>query len=294
LGYAVFPVWLFQGIEELRLAALLMVVSRFVSMLLLFVFVKGPQDVVMAALLVALPTLAAGIVSWPLLINRLGGRPFWVGIRHVHRYLQIEFEVFISRVSQSFFTAAAPVALGFVSTQHQVAYFSLTDKIQTASLNSYLPISQAVYPRLCNLYRRDLPQAALLLRKAALSMIGIAAVATFGLVCLAKYIIWFVAGSAYMDAWPVMAALGGLPLIKAISNVLGMQMLAPLGYERIVARILWLAGLGNVCALVPVCWYSGAFGAALLVVGTELLVVVMLAVLLMRYRLLQRLSIGIA
>jgi polysaccharide transporter, PST family len=290
LGYAVFPVWLFQGLEEMRVPAALLVVARLISLLLLFALVRGPEDTAIATLLVALPPLVAGVLSWQLLSKKLGGGLIWVGWQRIHRYLRTEFQVFMSRASMSLFTAAAPVALGFVGTQQQVAYFALSDKIHAASLNSYLPLSQAAYPRLCRLYRSDPEQAAALLRTMALLMVGAGLLTTVALVSLSQHIILFVAGPAYLEAWPIMAALGCMPLLKSITNLFGIQILIPLGQERAVTRILWLAGVCNITALVPVCLLWGAFGAALLAIATELLNLVLMAAAIARYQLLTRIG----
>ena len=71
-----FPIWWFQGFEEMRFASFLTVIARALMLGFLLLWVDGPQDVVLAVLLQAAPAMLAGILWWT---SGLGvARPLWV------------------------------------------------------------------------------------------------------------------------------------------------------------------------------------------------------------------------
>lgn len=59
-----FPIWWFQGFEEMRMASFLTVVARALMLGFLLLCVDGPQDVVLAVLLQAVPQMLAGVLWW--------------------------------------------------------------------------------------------------------------------------------------------------------------------------------------------------------------------------------------
>ena len=70
IGNVLFPMWLLQGLERLKEAAVIQLSSRLVTLPLLFILVTSPADTQMAVLIIGLAPTTSGIVSlfW---INRV-------------------------------------------------------------------------------------------------------------------------------------------------------------------------------------------------------------------------------
>ena len=64
VGMVVFPVWFFQGVQQMRYITLLNLTGRFVTMGLIFYLIRSPEDYVMAAFLQSCTAVFAGILSW--------------------------------------------------------------------------------------------------------------------------------------------------------------------------------------------------------------------------------------
>ena len=69
IGNVMFPVWFFQGIQQMLYITLVNVIARFCSIAGIFYFVKQPQDYILAALFQSIVPLVAGICSWAVLIK---------------------------------------------------------------------------------------------------------------------------------------------------------------------------------------------------------------------------------
>ncbi|MBV8475629.1 MAG: oligosaccharide flippase family protein, partial [Acidobacteria bacterium] len=77
LGTALFPVWLFQGLEQLKVAAVALGIARLLTVPALFFWVRHEQDVAIAAGIQASVQLTATILIAPILFKRvaLGWHP---------------------------------------------------------------------------------------------------------------------------------------------------------------------------------------------------------------------------
>jgi PST family polysaccharide transporter len=70
LGAALFPQWLFQGKERLGVISTLRITTQLISLPLIFIFIKKPDDVWIAALISSLPSIWIVFFSTYLIINR--------------------------------------------------------------------------------------------------------------------------------------------------------------------------------------------------------------------------------
>ena len=70
IGNIIFPIWFFQGIQEMRYITILNLIGRFLCILGIFTFVKGPDDYILAALFQSCTPCIAGIISLVILTRR--------------------------------------------------------------------------------------------------------------------------------------------------------------------------------------------------------------------------------
>ena len=70
LGNVLFPIWYFQGIEEMRYIAVATGITRVISSASLFVFVHKPADGLLALAIQAAGTFAAGVVGFIIALRK--------------------------------------------------------------------------------------------------------------------------------------------------------------------------------------------------------------------------------
>ncbi len=75
-------------------------------------------------------------------------------------------------------------------------------------------------------------------------------------------------------AAPVMQWMSPIVLLGALSYLFGMQSLLPFGHDRYFSRVLMLAGVANVVALMLLLPGAGAIRAAQVVLAVETFIVV--------------------
>lgn len=150
-----------------------------------------------------------------------------------------------------------------------MGYYAGAEKLSKAFLGLLGPISQALYPRLSHLVQHSLTEAARLAR-VGLKVMGVGGM-VLGLVVfvLAPFLVRFLLGEGYEQAIPVVRILSLLVPLIALSNVLGIQWMLPLGLERPFNAIILSAGLINLALAVLLAPRYAHVGMALAVVVSE-------------------------
>ncbi|MDP3761262.1 MAG: flippase [Ramlibacter sp.] len=289
LGHALFPVWLFQGMERMTAVTACSIAAQLLSLLALFAWVQDADHYRTAAALQAAAPLAAGVLAWIILWRAGNLRLRWPGRRYLAQTLQEGWHVFISTAAISLYTTTNIVVLGLLTNPQTVAYFAVADKLIKAVHGLTSPLSQAVYPHVARLGAQS--------RDAALAFIGrllrwqsLATLAfSCGLFVLADFIVRILFGPGFEESMPVVQWMALLPFVVGLSNVFGVQTMLNFGLKRSFSRILLGSGLINLALLVPLASHYGAQGAAASVLMTELVVVVLMGLSLAREGLLSRL-----
>ncbi|HZS53363.1 MAG TPA: oligosaccharide flippase family protein, partial [Bryobacteraceae bacterium] len=70
IGTTFFPVWLFQGLEKMKLGAILFGIARLLTIPALFLFVRQPHDYIIAGAIQASVEVVASIFAWPFMLKR--------------------------------------------------------------------------------------------------------------------------------------------------------------------------------------------------------------------------------
>jgi O-antigen/teichoic acid export membrane protein len=102
------------------------------------------------------------------------------------------------------------------------------------------------------------------------------------LLVFAPLIVRLLYGRDYAETVTVLRWLAVLPFLVGLSNVFGVQTLLAMGLNRLVSRILVIAGALNVATLFVLTHWFGAEGAAMAVAGTEMFVTLAFALIIRR------------
>ncbi len=277
MGNLLMPVWLLQGLERMREVAIIHVFGRLAALLPLFLLVKTPQDVAWAVFYAGAASIIGGVValSW---ISRRGliqwEKPRWAGIMKAFREGGV---LFLSKLYSNSYTLVAPLALGAVSGTTSVGYFALADRIMRVAQALLEPLTQALFPRLSHLYRKDRRAAQHLVEQTAAIIVALAGLTSLALWVAADWIIELLGGGEFGPASAVLRWLAVVPLMMAVSNILGVQIMIPNGLNRAFSRIVGLAAGFGILIILPLVYWKDAQGAAAATLLVELSAAVTMA-----------------
>ncbi|WP_243028291.1 oligosaccharide flippase family protein [Thermus albus] len=277
------PLWYFQGLERMRLVALLDVASRAVALVLLFLLVKGPEDAAKVLLLQGGASLGATALALWLAYREV---PWvWPRLPLVAQALRTGFSLFLFRGAVSLYTLGNTFILGLLAPPQAVGYYAGAEKISKAFLGLFSPIGQALYPRIGHLVHegREGVREAARLARGGLYLLGLGGVALGAFVWLsAPLLVRVLLGAGYEEAVPVLRILAFLIPLIALSQVLGIQWMLPQGMDRPFNAIIMGAGLWNLALALLLAPRLQHLGMAMAVVVAEVWVTVAMWVYLRR------------
>ena len=146
VGNALYPTWFFQGIERMRYTTFLNILSKSIFIVLIFIFIKQPNDYIIVPLLNSMGFIVAALIGLYLAVKDFGVRfyfPRWSTIKKQFKY---STEFFMSRASLSLYTNTNAFFLGLISSNLMVGYYVAAEKIYRALDTLMSPLSQALYP----------------------------------------------------------------------------------------------------------------------------------------------------
>ncbi|EFP7227157.1 MULTISPECIES: flippase [Enterobacteriaceae] len=272
VGNMLFPVWLFQGKEEMAKVAISSITSKILAVPAIFLLIHSPEDVWLVALINGLTFILSGCIALAIVIEKKWIKwysPTWPEMK---LELASAWHIFISTAAINIYTGSITVILGIFTNPTIVGYFTAADKIRLAIQGLIGPVSQALYPRINALMKNNREHAFDVIRKLLKVQGGIAFIISLLLFIYSKELILFLYGSDYHSSIVIMKILSGMPFIIAVSNIFGYQTLLVLNMAKMFSKIVITGGVIAMICIFPAVYSYGALGAAITVLITELVV----------------------
>jgi PST family polysaccharide transporter len=268
------PLWFFQGLERMRLAAGLEVFAKSAGLAAILIFVRRPQDAWMVV------SFQAAVVGVSTIVGlTLAFRTFSFQLPRpelVKEALRQGRPMFVFRSAESLYGVGNAFLLGLFAAPVVVGYFATAEKISKAVFGLLNPVREAMYPRLSYLAASAEREAANLARAGIVFMTSAGALLTLGVAISAPWLVRIVAGDQFADAVPVLRVMAVFPVVLAITYSVGLQWLWPLGRDKTVNRIIIGGGILNLIVSVLLAPRYGAMGMAGSVLTAELFVCISL------------------
>jgi PST family polysaccharide transporter len=267
VGQGLIPLWFFQGLERMRLSAVLEVSGRIVGLAAVFLFVHSPKDtwitLFIQGVAPALATVAGLIVAFRSI-------PFYIPTRAlILAALLRGWPLFVFRSAESLYGVGNAFILGLFATPAEVGYFASAEKISRAIFGLLNPIRDALYPRLSHLTHHSPAGAARLARIGSAVMISGGVLLGAGTFVFSSKLIRIFMGEAFAPAIIVLKIFSLLPVLLSITHSAGIQWLLPRGRDAELNRIILLAGALNVVLAVSLAPYFAHLGMAWAVTCSE-------------------------
>jgi O-antigen/teichoic acid export membrane protein len=272
LGNVLFPMWFFQGIEEMGAITTAQAIAKLSLIPLVFLFVKNSDHFVRAAALQSGTAVLAGIIGIPLLLRVARVRWYRPRGKDVLDSFREGWDVFMSTAAITIYTSTNTVVLGFMSSAAQVGYFGAANRVINGSQGVLIPITQALYPHLNSMAAKSRDAAVMLIRKSLFWIMLISVAASLAFLLGAGPISHIALGREFDGSIVPLRWMGLLPVLLGLSNVFGVQTMLTFGMNREFNRIVTSSAVINLLLTFPFAYFWGAAGAAIAIVLTELFV----------------------
>jgi len=274
-------IWYFQGIEKLVIASLTDILIKSASILFIFLWVTGPKDISLLLIINGVSALIVTIVLFYFI--QKDTKIVYPSFRSSLFAIRKGWDMFIYKVSVSFYTTGNALILSFLVSPEIVAIYSGAEKISKAVLGLLTPITQVLYPRFSELTKNSYNDAQILFKQSLVVMSAIGFAMSVGIYLSSDLLVKIILGVEFQEASSILKILASLPILITISNVLGIQWMVPNGMEKAFNKIIIISGLLNLSLAVILAPYFQAAGMAWSVVISELVVTSTMALYLWNY-----------
>jgi PST family polysaccharide transporter len=269
IGNALFPIWFFQGIQQMRYITIVNTIARFISVLGIFCLVKTQADYLWAAFMQAIPTVIAAIISFYILHIRYPETLQISSYQEIKETLKNSWDVFTSTIAINIYTASNIVILGFMTNPVIVGYFSGAQKIINCVQTLMTPVSQAIYPHISKLVEQDRYMAVRFIKKMMIILGGSNLIISLVILIMAGPIVHLLLGTQFEQSIVMLRILAMLPFIISLSNVFGIQTMLPFGMQKQFSHILIASAILNTCLVFPFIYFWSGNGVCIDMLITE-------------------------
>lgn len=263
--------WLYKALEKYSYITVRSIVFKFIALLLMFGFVHSKRDYIIYGGIAIFASSASNIFNFINLRKHIIAKPLYNYNLRQHMNMILIF--FAMSVSATIYTNLDTVMLGFMKTDTDVGYYNAAVKIKTILVSVVTSLGTVLLPRASYYVEKNELNEFYRIAKKALSFIFVIAIPIIVyFILFAEEGVYFLSGKAYTGAILPMQIIMPTVLFIGITNILGIQMMVPLGKEK---QVLHSEIAGAVVDLflnaifIPL---YGASGAAIGTVTAELVV----------------------
>ena len=251
VGSALFPQWLFQGLERMEYITVREVGARFIGLMTVFFLVRREADYLWAAAIMSGSTAVAGAVGL-LYVRRLTGVSLTrTSPAEVRRTLTEGWHVFLSSAAIKVYTTSNTVILLLIASNAEVGYFTSASKLIEAGKNLISPLSTAIYPHVSRKAAGSREAAVYFIRRNLFRLTAPFAIVSLGLLIAAPIGIRFVYGNDYDQAIRLLQIMSPIPFVVALGTSFATYYMLGLGYTKQWSRLIVTAGALNFVVLLP-------------------------------------------
>lgn len=276
----IFPSWYFQGIEKMKYITWITLISRLISLVLIFMLIRSPGDYLLFPVISGIGAVVAGCISLYIIFGTGNITFLFTPAAVLKRYFTESVPIFVSNLSVQLYLSTSKILVGIFLGLSGVAYYDLGEKILNLLKTPVVIFTQVIFPKMSNRY-----DFAFLKKTAAILFVSVlAAIVLFQLT--AEELIILFAGRDMLPAANVarILTLSLLPLI--VSNALGIQTLLSQGFNREYSAVV-LHGTLSYFVFVAVLLFTSTFTIYTISYVSVLIELVMLAEFYLRCKKLQ-------
>ena len=272
VGEAFLFTFLFQGLGKIRWVAIFNCVAKFLLLPFTFIFVKGPDDYLLAAALPGIVSIVADVML--IVMIAVSG---WVSFpkfdfKDCLAELQESTPIFVSNVSNNIYLLIVVMALAHFAPAAEVGRFTASDKIIRALMTLLaVPVVQAFYPAVSRMAVDDKAKASVLVKRLVIGGACLMALAATAIFIISPYLPEWL-GSDYSGTETIIRILSFATVFITMGGICGQLGLLAMGggaqkksFSKVYVGAAVVA-LTSVLVLSP--FYQG-IGAAFAILLTE-------------------------
>ncbi len=265
--------WLYSGLEKFKFTVTRSAIIKVLSAILIFMFVKGKNDLWIYLLILAGSTLINQIILWPTLFKYVDFEK--VKLNEIFRHLKPTIILFIPVLAFSVYNVMDKIMVGIMSTKKEVGYYENAEKIINIPFYIVSALGTVTLPRIANLSGgsgKNLEKIMDIIKKSIIYIVFLLMPMAFGIILVADYLVPLYLGEDFLLSVIPLKILSIMLIFKAISQIIRQQYLVPMEKDNIYIKATIMGAAINLIMnwlLIP---KFQAVGACVATIFTEIVI----------------------
>jgi PST family polysaccharide transporter len=146
IGQGLFPVWYFQGIQQMSRILILNTVSRIIYLLGVLVFVIEPIDALKVNLINGSAWILVSLIAWFVIIGKEGSIRLSFGNKTIRLFIS-NWKIFLSNLSGDLYRSIGMILAGNFLSGQDLGVFGIFDKIVMLIQNGFVAVFRGIFPQ---------------------------------------------------------------------------------------------------------------------------------------------------
>lgn len=282
-GDVITPVWLFQGMEQMKYVTIVNATSKILFTLLVFIVIRNSDDYYLLIGLNSTGYLLAGILSMILARRQFGMKLGLTSLREIKYQFKEGGSVFGSTLGMYLYRNANVLILKQFASNDIVGIYSAAEKVIKGFQSLVSPAAQALFPHFSLKFKSNSDRENLhTLKRVAVPFAVVVLVISIGVyVCAPVISDILCGGKEFRDCVPLIRIMTLVILFGEINYLIGIVGLINLNRQKQFFRSVVLTGLFSVAFILIFAGKYGAYAAAASMSLSEMMLTVLCLVSLM-------------
>ncbi|NRN87627.1 putative O-antigen transporter [Lactobacillus helveticus] len=252
--------WFYEGIEDFKVTVLKNSFVKIVSMIAIFIFIKGPNDVTLYIAVLAISTLLGNLTLWPN-IRRDLPRVKLKSLNPWPHFLPM-VELFVPQIAIQVYVQLNRTMLGVMVDETAAGFYQYSDNLIKMTLALVTATGTVMLPHVANAFSQgNMNKVNKMLYKSFDFVSAMAYPMMFGLASISLTLAPKYYGRGYGPVGQAMFIESIVILMIGWSNVLGVQYLLPIHKQKEFTISVTLGAIVNMILNIPLIKMWGLNGA---------------------------------
>lgn len=254
--------WLFQGKQDMKFITIINCFSRFISTILIFLFIKSKSMLYWYAFFYSFTILLSSIISIIVARKKYHLTFKFAKFNDIKNEIIDAKNLFYSSAMSKIFSSFGITVLDFVSTKAIVGIYSAIYKIPYVLTMIFSPISQAIFPYMSIKMKNDYNNGISFFKKVFFPIVIFFSVVGLLIIVFRNTIVYLLFGEEYTKYSIIIIPLIIQFIFAIINNFLGIQFLVTTDNKKLYSNSFFKSVIIIIIANVLLGYYFDIIGVA--------------------------------
>lgn len=246
IGATLQQTWVFQGFQVMKYITIINVVSRTISVILIFMFVKSKDDIFLYCVLFTSTNLLSGIASVYLCKKKFALEFHFSKFKDIIKELRDGFSLFLTSAMSIMVSTLGVFLLGIYAAAYDVGIYTAMQKIPNVLITCFTPISQVLFPYISTLFQNNRIKAKKILKIMYGPVMFVIGGMCIVLGFMSEFIVEILCGKEYISGVAYAPVLLAWVFLSIFNNFLGTQTLVASGRSKQYSQIFVVSAITSV------------------------------------------------